>query len=124
MDSPLETGVTWFHLLDRKGLKVEYRNGLLHSSVKIYRITKGELREVIGRREAPVVLIQALESKKKKITFKVLTLSKSEVLAAAQAILKDITGRTSDLIGGAREALQILRGLEGKNEEKKDIKKD
>ena len=118
MDSPLETGVTWFQLLDRKGLKVDYRNGLLHSSVKIYRITKGELREVIGRREAPAVLIEALESKKKKFTFKVLTLSKAEVLASAQAILKDITGRTSDLVGGAREALQILRGLEGKKEEK------
>lgn len=123
MDSPLETGVTWFHLLDRKGLKVDYRNGLLHSSVKIYRITKGELREVIGRREAPAVLIAALESKKKKITFKVLTLSKTEVLGAAQAILKDITGRTSDLVGGAREALQILRSLE-KKEENKDPKKD
>lgn len=124
MDSPLETGVTWFHLLDRKGLKVDARNGLLHSSAKIYRIIKGELREVIGRREAPAVLIQALESKKKKVTLKVLTLSKNEVLAAAQAILKDITGRTSDLIGGAREALQILRGLEEKKEEKKEDKKD
>lgn len=112
MSSSIENGVLWDHLLERKSFKVDARFGVIHGGVRIYRITKGEQREVIGRREAPGVLIAALEVKKKTVPLKVITLSKTDMLAAAQAIVKDITGQKEDFIGGAKHILQILRGLQ------------
>lgn len=112
MSSSIENGVLWQHLLEKKNLKVDAREGLIAGGVRIYRIMKGEHREVIGRREAPQVLIGALESKKKTVVIGILELSKADVLAVAQVITKDITNEKEDFVGGAKQILQILRKLD------------
>lgn len=111
MAGSVEHGVLWQHLLERKNLKVDAREGLIAGGVRIYRVTKGESKEIIGRREAPQILISALESKKKMIPLKVIDLSKNDLVAVAQAITKDIVGQKDDFVGGVRQILQILRGL-------------
>ena len=111
MAGSIENGVLWQHLLEKKTLKVDAREGLIAGGVRIYRVTKGEHKEIIGRREAPAVLIAALESKKKTVSLKVIDLSKNDLVAVAQAITKDIVGQKDDFVGGVRQILQILRGL-------------
>lgn len=112
MSSSIENGVLWEHLFERKGFRVDARSGVIAGGVRIYRIMKGEHRQVIGRREAPQVLIVALESKKKTVVIGILELSKADVLAVAQAITKDITGEKEDFVGGAKHILEILRKLD------------
>jgi hypothetical protein len=112
MSSSVENGVLWDHLFDRRGLKVDARWGVLHNKVRIYRITHKELKELLGRREAPQALIQALECRKKVVPLRNLPLSKVEALSVAQAIVKDMTGSTIDLVGGARELISIIKKME------------
>jgi len=125
MGSFIERGVLWNQLLDRKHLKVDARHGLLHDSVKIYRITKGELKELIGRREAPQVLLLALEqsTRRKEVAVRNLVLGKAEVLAAAQAIVKEMLGLEGDLQGGMKEVLGILREMVEKERASKEKEK-
>jgi hypothetical protein len=112
MSSSIENGVLWEHLFERKGFRVDARSGVIAGGVRIYRIMKGEHRQVIGRREAPQVLIGALESRKKTVVIGILDLSKADILAIAQAITKDITGEKDDFVGGTKQILQILRKLD------------
>lgn len=112
MAGSIENGILWEHLLERKGFRVDARSGVIAGGVRIYRIVKGDHRQVIGRREAPQVLIGALESRKKTVAIGILELTKTDILAAAQAITKDIMGDTEDYVGGAKQILQILRKLD------------